>query len=386
MTTSIQKYLDRAVSVLDKYGIIPAKDAEDSQLATLLQDVVNVDEPKVLAIAKTLKYMSSFNELVRDNVSEMNVSDRYNDITKMFNSIRDDSKKLITQLDDGKIDFGEKVQNFWMKLVRGTPHKRFEKILDLYQDVSKDTKGQLEKEDNIMDAYIDFRFAVKDAEILAFNVLKTQEVNFSVAKENFDNAANAVKKYTGTDNEEKSRLELARDEALRVYQDEDKKTQLIKDVAENLQIGYNVGETLIAKLKQTSDVKEQVYKKSVTFFTTNEHVFTTMDAVYTSQHGLNEATQTLESMKEGANKGLEDIAELGRNLERAALKAGYGSTISAQSVQKLVDAVVSYQVESQQMIKQLREESTKNAKEIETIVNDGKQRFKEAVLNYAAAN
>ncbi len=67
---------------------------------------------------------------------------------------------------------------------------------------------------------------------------------------------------------------------------------------------------------------------SVTFFTTNEHVFSILATVYTSQHGLHEATASTEAMKAGVNKGLEDVAELGRELERAALKAGYGSTIS----------------------------------------------------------
>ena len=39
-------------------------------------------------------------------------------------------------------------------------------------------------------------------------------------------------------------------------------------------------------------MKDQVYRRSVTFFTTNEHVFTILGAVYTSQHGLHEATQS----------------------------------------------------------------------------------------------
>ena len=377
---NIQKYLDQALQVLDKYGVIP-KEGE-SKLVSLLTEVAPVDEPKVLAIAKTVKYMHTFNEMVRENVEAVHFSDRYNKVTGLFNSIRDDSKKLIKQLDDGKIDRKEKMENLWMKLIRGTPHKRFDKITGLYDSVSKDTKVQLDKELAIMDGYLDFRTAIKESEILSHEVKKKQEGIRAWAEDAFKKAIAAVNDYKGADDAEKARLELARDEAKRAFDTEDRKYQLIKDVAENLTIGYNVGETLVAKLKQTHDLKDQVYRKAITFFTTNEHVFTTMDAVYTSQHGLHEQTQTLESMKQGANKGLEDVAELGNKLEKEALKAGYGSTLNPASVQKLVDAVVNYQIESVALIKQLRVESDKNAKEIAAIVEDGKKRFQDAVFKY----
>ncbi|MFH1248916.1 MAG: cell surface protein [archaeon] len=381
MAKELQKYLDKATSVLEKFGMMPKE--EDSPLVALLQEVVTVEEPKVLAIAKTVKYESTFNELVRENVKDMRIADRYRPISGLFDSIREDSKNLVMQLEDGKIDTKEKLQNVWMKLTRGTPHNRFSKIMNLYKQVSEDTKKQLENENTIMNAYMDFRFALKDAEILSHEVLKTQETNLKKSESSFKDSIGKVDGYKGEDAAEKGRLQLTRDEAERVFDQEDRKYQLIKDVAESLQSGYNVGETLVAKLKQTHEIKDRVYRKSVAFFATNEHVFTTMDAVYTSQHGLNEATQTLEKMKEGANKGLEDIAELGTKLEKAALTAGYGSTYNPQSVQKLVDAIVLYQVESKEAIKQLRDESEKSAKEIETIVEDGKQRYRQAVYKFS---
>lgn len=379
--TSIQKYLDKSVKVLEKFGFLD-KAQEESQLAKLLDDVVSVDEARVVSIAKTVRYISSFSDLVREKVQDTNVSDRYVDITNMFDSIREDSKRIITQLDDGKIDFKERMSNWWMKFRRGTTHDRFEKIRKLYGAVSKGAEEQLENENSIMNAYIDFRFALKEAEILSQEVLKKQTEILDATRTSFKEDVELLEKYTSGDSAEKSRLELKRDEAKRLFEEQDRKYQLIKDVTENLSMGYNVGETLVAKLKQTHDVKEQVYKRSVTFFTTNEHVFTTLDAVYTSQLGLHETTQTLESMKKGANKGLEDIADLGRNLERAALTAGYGSVYNPQSVKKLVDAIVSYQEESIQTINKLRIESAQNAKEIENIVEDGKKRAKEAIMKY----
>ena len=378
---AIQKYLDRSVEVLERFGFLD-RAQEESQLANLLEDIVSVDEPRVVSIAKTVRHIGDFSELVREKVQDTNVSDRYADITYLFDSVREDSKRVIVQLKDGKIDLKERISNLWMRLRRGTTHDRFEKIKDAYEAVSRDTKVQLENEEATMNAYIDFRFALKEAEILSQEVLQRQTEILDTARVEVQKSVDAVEKYDGKDSAEKSKLELKRDEAKRLFGDEDRRYQLIKDVSENLSMGYNVGETLVAKLKQTHDVKEQVYRRAITFFTTNEHVFTTLDAVYNSQLGLHETTQTLEAMKEGANKGLEDVAELGRDLERAALKAGYGSVYNPQSVQKLVDAIVSYQEESIQTINQLRFESAQNTREIGRIVDEGKKRAKEAILKY----
>jgi hypothetical protein len=378
----MQKYLDKAVDVLEKFGVKGKGDAP-VELIRLLEEVKHVDEARALAIANTIKYMSTFNQLVRDNVENINVGNRYLDISQMFDSIREDSKTLIKQLDDGKIGVTEKMANVWMNIRRGSPSARFEKIVDTYQDVCKDTKDQLEREETIMDGYIDFRFALKEAEILSRELLGQQLPHLDKAKAGLATAQKAVDDYKGDDESQKSRLELARDEARNAFQNEDRTYQLLKDIAENLSIGYDVGETLVTKLKQTHDVKDQVYRRAVTFFTTNEHVFTILGTVYTSQQGLNEATQSTEALKTGVNKSLEDVAELGRELEKAALKAGYGSTISPASLEKLVTAISDYQVESLQMIAELRKESEANAKEIRRVVEEGKKRYQETLARFA---
>ena len=377
----MQKYLDRALGVLKKLGVAPRDDVPQ-ELISLLEGVRKLDEPRVLAIANTIKHMSTFNALVRDNVENINVGNRYLEITQMFDSIREDSKTLISQLDDGKIGIIEKSQNLWMRMRRGTPSARFEKIVESYQDVTKDTRDQLTKEGLVMDAYIDFRFALKEAEVVARELLDKDLPILDASKQALADAQAAVD-AGGQNESNKSRLELKRDEAREAYEDEDRTYQLLKDISENLSVGYDVGETLIAKLKQTHDVKERVYRRAVTFFTTNEHVFTILGTVYTSQHGLHEVTQATEAMKKGVNKSLEDVAVLGKELEKAALKAGYGSTINPESVQKLVDAISSFQVESLTMIADLRKESEQNVKEIRRVVEDGKKRFQETLARYA---
>lgn len=378
--TSMQKYLDRAVKILGQFGGAD-KDATNAELIRLLEEVKHLDEPRVLAISRTISYMSRFNQLVRDNVENIDIGNRYLAITQGFDSIREDSKTLINQLQDGKISVTEKMQNLWMRLRRGTPSARFEEIADTYRSVAASTKDQLDREQKIMDAYIDFRFALKEAEVMATELFEKQNEPLEAARKAL--AAAQEKIQTGSTPTEKSKLELARDEASHAFEVEDRNYQLLKDVSENLKVGYDVGETLITKLKQTHDVKDRVYRRSVTFFTTNEHVFTILGTVYTSQYGLHEATQAQEAMKEGVNKGLEDVAELGRELEKAAIKAGYGSTIRPESVEKLVQAISDYQIESLNMITELRKESEESSKAIRKAVEDGKRRYQETLARFA---
>jgi hypothetical protein len=379
---TLQKYLDKAVKVLEQFNV-SNKDDTNNQLIRLLEDVKHLDEPRVLAIAKTISYMSSFNQLVRDNVEDINVGNRYLEISQGFDSIREDSKTLINQIADGKISFSEKMHNLWMKMRRGTPSKRFEEISKTYKAVARDTKDQLDREMKIMDGYVDFRFALKESQVMAREILQQEHEPLEAARKALAAAQEKVA-AAKDDDAEKARLELARDEAVNKFESEDRNYQLLKDITENLSVGYDVGDTLITKLKQTHDAKDRVYRRAVTFFTTNEHVFTILGTVYTSQHGLHEATQAHEAMKEGINKGLEDVAELGRELEHAAIKAGYGSTISPASVEKLVRAISDYQIDSLNMIADLRKESEESAAAIRRVVEEGKGKYQETIARFAS--
>jgi hypothetical protein len=158
-------------------------------------------------------------------------------------------------------------------------------------------------------------------------------------------------------------------------QNEEGRYQVAKDLADNLTIGYNTSEVIMARLMQTTSAKERVYQQSVSFFTTNESVLTALKASFTGVFGLHEATQTLNSMKEGVSKSLEVLADIGGKVQEEALKAGYGPTVRADAVKKLVDSVVNYQERSTEIISEMRTLATRNSEEIRAAVEDGKRRI-----------
>ncbi|WP_333823781.1 cell surface protein [Pinisolibacter sp.] len=373
------QYLDKAMGALRDLGLAPAA-TQDAPIVGLLEKISDLEPDKIVVITRTLGQTEVFNEVVRNQIAGMEIGERYKQITAGFDSIRDDAKKMVDQVADGKIDIFERATNAWMKLSRGDIADRFDKIRATYLEVSKETKNQIQREGVILESYRDYRGALKQAEVLALEVLKTAEGKWDVAKQALDAAGKAVADYQGTEAAEKARLEMVRDEHVRRTQDEEKRYQIAKDLSDNLTIGYNTSEVIMARLMQTTNAKERVYQQAVSFFSTNDSVLTALKASFTGMFGLHEATETLNAMKEGVSKSLETLAEIGDKVQESAVRAGYGPTIRADAVKKLVDSVVNFQERSTEIIAEMRDLSTKNSAEIRDAVEDGKRRIARLIV------
>ncbi|HMB74129.1 MAG TPA: cell surface protein [Gammaproteobacteria bacterium] len=372
------KLLDKAMTHLRDLGLVPDK-TEEAPIIALLNRISDLDEERVVAVARTLSQTSLFNEVVREQIGKMAIGERYEKIADAFDSIRKDAKNMVDQFEDGEIDTWERLHNIWIKVTRGDIASRFDKIKTTYLDVADDTRDQIERERVILTAYQDFRGALKESEVLAFEVLKTAEGVVERAKMGLDKAIANVESYTGEDLAERARLEMARDQQLRVVQEADERYQIAKDLSDNLTVGYNTTEVVMARLLQTTNAKDRVYKQAVSFFGTNETVLTALSASFTGLHGLHESTQTVEAMKEGVSRSLEDLAEIGGKVQEAAIRVGYGPTIRVDAVRKLVDSVVNFQTRSREIIEEMRVQSTKNAADVRDAVEDGKRRLSRLV-------
>ncbi len=374
------QYLDKAVGALRDVGLMPDKQ-EPAPINSLLEKITDLEPEKIQVIARTLGHASAFNEIVREQISGMEIGERYKGITEGFNSIRDDAKRMVDQLSDSKLDIMERATNTWMKISRGDIADRFDKVKEIYLDVTKDTKGQIDREHIILEAYADYRGALKQAEVLALETLKTATAKVDGVRAALKEASDKVAGFAGTEPAERARLELTRDEHLRRVQDEEKRYQIAKDLSDNLTISYNTSEVVMARLQQTTNAKERIYAQSVSFFSTNDSVLTALKASFTGMFGLHESTATLNAMKEGISKSLESLSEIGDKVQEEAVKAGYGPTIRADAVKKLVDSVVGFQERSQQIIVEMRTLATKNSAEIRDAVEDGKRRIAQLVAD-----
>ncbi|MCF8004227.1 MAG: cell surface protein [Chromatiaceae bacterium] len=375
-TAAPMQHLDKAMNTLHEMGLLPSKQrSADDPMIPLLEAIAVLDEERVTAIARTLAQASTFNTVVRQQVQAMEVGNRFEEITNAFNSIRHDAKMMVDQLEDGQLDTFERAANVWMRVTRGDIPKRFDKIKASYLEVTESTNEQIQREQRILEAYQDFRGALKSSEVLALEVLKKAEEALEAARAEVDQAMQQIEAFSGEDAAARARLEMARDEQVRALQNVDKRYQIAKDLSDNLTVSYNTSEVVMARLLQTTNAKERLYQQAISFFTTNETVLTALSASFTGMFGLAETTETVNAMKDGISQSLEVLADIGGKVQEEAIKAGYGPTIRAESVKKLVDSVVNYQTHSREIIEEMRIAATRNAEEIRDAVEDGKRRM-----------
>jgi hypothetical protein len=347
----------------------------EAPIVALLENISDMDEERVIAIPRPLSQATVFNDVVRRQVEAMDVGTRYERITNDFDSIREDARAMVEQIEDGQLTTRERLANVWMKATRGDIASRFERIKSTYLEVSAATQDQLRRENVVLEAYQDFRTALKQAEVLAHEVLEKAQAELDAAKAQVEAAMTEVESYADGNAADRARLELARDERVRELQNSERRFQIAKDLADNLTIGYNTSEVVMARLMQSHTAKERVNAQAGSFFSTNETVLTALTASFTGLSGLHESTRTLNAMKEGVDRSLETLSEVGAQVQEEAVRAGYGPTVQAESVKRLVESVVNFQERSREIITEMRELSTTNAQEIREVVEDGKRRL-----------
>lgn len=369
---------DKAMTALAKLGLIKSNTPDTlNAVLPLIQRIEILDPENALLIARIMQQSSAFNEIVRTHISSIEIGTRFITISSEFDSIRDDTRDMVLWMEDGKLDWREKAKMSWMQLRRGTVSDRFDKIQVTFADVMKSTNEQISTEEQILTAYQDFRFSIKEAESAAYKIVEKATTEWDAKKAELQAASDKV--AAAQSPSEKSSLELARDQLINQVQIAESLYQIAKDLAENLKVSYHTSEIVFARLQQNIAMKRRIYEQSVAFFATNETVFTGLSAAFTSTQGLSESTKALEELKNGVNQSLEVLADLGNTQLEASARAGYGKTIEASSVARLAEAIIEYQSSMNTLVTQLREEATANANEIESATNSAKTRFVELV-------
>lgn len=376
--------IDKALSIVRNAGI-PIPSGENSTVAVsgLVKDLLPFGETEVTAIVRTLNQIQVFNEIVRENLDQTSVGERYIRIAKDFDSIRDDSKRMLAQIEDGKLSLADRVGNHWMVITRGSIPKRFNRIRTVAQDIQRAGEGTVHRLRQIMTGYQEARLGLQEARILADDLRKKTRAAWDQAQAELVAANEELERLRaeGAEQGQINHAELRRDEGLRDVRESERVFQISEDLYNNLSISYEAGDAIMTRVAQTADVQERVWSQSVTFFATNETVLTALSASFTGLKSLHETTQGHEALKKGINEALGDLASTGTTVMEAGLRSGYGATISAEAVKKVVDAIIDFQERSYAIKDEMRKQATQNEQEVRAVMEDGRARLTKLLTN-----
>jgi hypothetical protein len=94
LSATPRAYLDKALGAPARPGPGPRalRNGHEAPIVALLQQISDLDEERVVAITRTLSQSTLFNDVVRAQVEAMDIGERYERLTRDFDSIRDDAK------------------------------------------------------------------------------------------------------------------------------------------------------------------------------------------------------------------------------------------------------------------------------------------------------
>jgi hypothetical protein len=382
------QHVTKAMACLQEAGLrLDKTTTADNPLVTIMSELAPLGESDVVAIARTMAHMENFNDMIRKRAAELDtrVGSRFEDIAESFSSIREDSANMVKRAEKGRLSLMDRASVAVMNMRRGSIPERFQKIADTATEVFKDTENQLRLERGMTDAYKLMRMGVAEARMLAKGLRDKARDQLSEARDLMARAQAVVDKAVeDKDFDAQPEAEMHRDRALNVVQACDHRFQTAEDIYNGLTVAYAAGEAVIARLTQTTDAKERVMRQAVSFFSTNKSTLTVLGVSLTGLAGLNEITRSMRAMKAGTKESIEALANIGTQIQEAALREGYGATIEVEAVRTLMDSVIAYQERSHEIIKEMRTVAAANAEALSAEVEKGKSKLIELVNRQAA--
>lgn len=378
---SAPKYLTAAISKLKDLGL-SVGEPDSSIIAPLMTSLAEIDETKALVVGRTLAYQDVFSAMASKEISQMTIGDRQSEIAGNFKSIIADMKGMVGQAERGSPSVGERFGNIYMKITRGDVAYRFDLNEKTFKEVIKDSLDQIAREKKVLEAYVDYRGALKEAEVLVYELMKTAAEQLEAAKKVTAEANAAVVAAADSDPGERAKLELARDDAQRLQTAAESRWQSAKRQSENLSSSYNIADMTFKRLEQITNIKQEGANEASAFFSTNKIVFAALKVTMTGFLGLHELTQSINAMKSGRADAIEALASVGDKLLQDATTTAYTSVDdgTVASMKTLIAATENWTVTQRKLAEEARAKSTENT----AIIAKDAEAARQAIIAAAA--
>ena len=373
-----------ATKILSSIGIeLKVESVAQKTVLSQIKELEILGREESLQLTEVFKSIDAFNDVASSQIKEMRAGDRYEVIRKNFESILEDSERMVRQVsDDGKMSFINKLQNKLTKWRRGSVEARFNELRNTAEQVFADAEDQIKRELTVLDAYREFRVGLKESTLVSRVLFERAEVRREEYLGKLQQAQHAVNqaKEEGLAPLELGVLELKRDEAQREFEIEDRRLQIATTISEQLLLSFGISEGVMTRYAQTTEVKEKVQQQSATFYTANNGVLTTLTATFKQLQGLHEQTQTINAMVKGTEDALKRLNSMGTTIQDRALQTAYTVNISPEVLRELYNKTVEFRQHQNQLIEEARRTSKINYDETVKVISEGQRALAESLV------
>lgn len=373
--------LHNARRVLSLIGIeVKANSVAQAAALEQLRQLEELGPQETQHLIEVFQSMNAFDQLVSDNLKEMNVGERHSEIAENFESIIKDLERKIRNASGGSNvgrKWVDKIQEKLITKFRGSMTERFEKINVASEAVFADSDQQIKHERAILDAYADYREALRDSMYIAEDLKNKATAARDEAGERLRKAKENLEAVPSDASVmQQAPAQIAMDEAQREFEKMDRRQDLAASLHEKLTISYTVSEAVMTRYAETTKVRENVQNQASIFYTTNKGVMNVMKATIVQLEGTLESAETLNVMKQKGADMLKKITDNGSAMSRVTQRAteiAYEASISPEQLRDLYKKTVEFKLEQAQTGIKMRKKREENLKAVQVELKKGQE-------------
>lgn len=379
--------LHSASRLLDTVGIKLQVDSLSHQV-TLAQinKLAVYGQEEAAQLVSVINHMNAFDELVTDNMKEMNVENRHEEIVKNFDSITKDLERKVNMVskNEGGTSLVGKIQDKIIRWRRGDISDRFNRNKQLFEAVFKDADEQITRERLILDAYNQYRQAIMESLAFAEILKERATVERNEVAERYKEAQQMVE--NASDDLPASQMHALRVNVDNVRMDFEKSDDLqniAASLTEKMTLSYAISEGVMARYATTAKTREDIQQQSALYFSTNKGMMSTLHATLRQLEAMAETRGALKAYNDKTKKligSLSSSTSVMGKIAKDATEVAYGSVINPEELRKLYENTVKFKIDQAEVIAKARQQREINLKAVTVEMKKGQDALAKAEL------
>lgn len=301
-------YFIQAIDAMAALGFISDAQKNGSNAMLPLVDRIGfLNEEKALFIARVMHYNGTFNEIVRTRIQAVYSEDRTSSVMNSFDALSKDIESMISWLEDGKLNWKEKLKTSLMELRSGPMSDRFTAIKETFKNDIRTSNEQIIVENAVVNAYQLYCLAINDAKTAAVDILNQSSQFIQTCKSDLILANEKIDKATTP--AEKLSNELLRDELADQLKGLESTNLLVIDLKDALTTTETLLEATSLVLQSVVGKKRQIHESNIKLIKSTEELISNVVSYSESVRTGNGNERNIASWADLINKAKQDMVK-----------------------------------------------------------------------------